>query len=117
MNDPLIVVWPLLRSTSPEISSAVAVLTLTCPFSGDAGLRTGEMIALEWSDIDFRRSLLHVNRAEWEGHIGTPKGGRARTVNMTSRLAAAFERGDSYRHRDRNSLRRRGSWKPCSSCR
>jgi len=62
---------------------------------GDAGLRTGEIIALEWTDIDFRRSLLHVNRAEWEGHIGTPKGGRARTVNMTSRLAAALK---AHRH-------------------
>ena len=62
---------------------------------GDAGLRTGEMIALEWTDIDFRRSLLHVNRAEWEGHIGMPKGGRARTVNMTSRLAAALK---GHRH-------------------
>jgi integrase len=58
---------------------------------GDAALRTGEMIALEWTDIDFRRSLLHVNRSEWEEHVGTPKGGRARTVNMTSRLAAALK--------------------------
>jgi len=62
---------------------------------GDAGLRTGEMIALEWTDIDFRRSLLHVNQSEWEGHIGTPKGGRARTVNMTSRLTAALK---AHRH-------------------
>ncbi len=70
--------------------SLIAVL-----LGGDAGLRTGEMIALEWSDIDFRRSLLHVNRSEWEGHVGTPKGGRARTVNMTSRLAAALK---AHRH-------------------
>jgi len=62
---------------------------------GDAGLRTGEMIALEWTDIDFRRSLLHVNQSEWEGHIGTPKGGRARTVNTTSRLTAALK---AHRH-------------------
>jgi len=62
---------------------------------GDAGLRTGEMIALEWTDIDFRRSLLHVNQSEWEGHIGTPKGGRARTFNMTSRLTAALK---AHRH-------------------
>src|SRR5438067_2202153 len=62
---------------------------------GDAGLRTGEMIALEWTDLDFRRSLLHMNRSEWEGHIGTPKGGRARTINMTSRLSAALK---AHRH-------------------
>ena len=62
---------------------------------GDPGLRTGEMIALEWTDIAFRRSLLHVNQSEWEGHIGTPKGGRARTFNMTSRLTAALK---AHRH-------------------
>jgi len=68
---------------------------ITVLLGGDAGLRLGEMIALEWTDIDFRRSLLHVNRSEWHGHIGTPKGGRARGVNMTSRLAAVLK---SHRH-------------------
>jgi len=68
---------------------------ITVLLGGDAGLRLGETIALEWTDIDFRRSLLHVNRSEWHGHIGTPKGGRARGVNMTSRLAAVLK---SHRH-------------------
>jgi integrase len=48
-------------------------------------------IALEWTDIDFRRSLLHVNRSEWEGQVGTPKGGRSRTVPMTARLHDALK--------------------------
>lgn len=65
---------------------------------GDAGLRLGEMTGLEWDDLDFKRGkhgVLHVNRAEWEGHVGTPKGGRSRTVNMTARLSAALK---AHRH-------------------
>jgi integrase len=55
---------------------------------GDAGLRSGEIIALEWSDIDFRRGQLHIRQAEWRGHVTVPKGGRDRRVPMTKRLAA-----------------------------
>jgi integrase len=62
---------------------------------GDAGLRSGEMTALEWTDIDFRRNQLHVNRAQWEEHVDTPKGGRSRTIPMTDRLAAALK---EHRH-------------------
>lgn len=58
---------------------------------GEAGLRGGEMTALEWTDIDFERRLLHVHRAEWEGQIGTPKGGRSRTVEMSSALTTALK--------------------------
>ena len=56
----------------------------------DAGLRMGEMIALEWSDIDFRRNLLTVARNDWRGKVGLPKGGRSRKVPMTRRLAATL---------------------------
>ena len=56
----------------------------------DAGLRMGEMIALEWSDIDFRRNLLTVARNDWRGKVGLPKGGQSRKVPMTRRLAAAL---------------------------
>ena len=62
---------------------------------GEAGLRRGEMTALEWRDIDFGRRLLHVHRAEWEGQIGTPKGGRSRTIEMSSALTAALK---AHRH-------------------
>ena len=62
---------------------------------GDAGLRLGEMTALEWNDIDFRRNQLHVNRAQWEDHVDTPKGGKARTIPMTIRLAEALK---AHRH-------------------
>jgi integrase len=42
--------------------------------SGEAGLRSGEMIALEWTDIDLVKRLLCVQRNVWEGQADSPKG-------------------------------------------
>jgi integrase len=69
---------------------------------GDAGLRLGEIVALEWTDIDFARNVLHVQRAEWRGVVDKPKGGKTRLVPMTSRLAAALK---AHRHLRETTLR------------
>ena len=57
---------------------------------GDAGLRCGEMMALEWRDVDLGKRQLCVQRSEWKGHVTVPKGGRLRYVPMTVRLAAGL---------------------------
>jgi integrase len=62
---------------------------------GEAGLRCGEMIALEWADIDLAKRQLCVRRSDWNGQVGTPKGGRQRYVPLTRRLTAALA---EYRH-------------------
>ena len=62
---------------------------------GDAGLRCGEMMALEWSDVDLVNRQVCVRRSEWNGHVTTPKGGRLRRVPLTRRLAAALR---THRH-------------------
>ena len=62
---------------------------------GDAGLRCGEMIALDWSDVDLAKRQLCVQRSDWNGHVTVPKGGRLRYVPLTIRLAAAFR---DHRH-------------------
>lgn len=72
---------------------------------GDSGLRTGEMIALEWSDIDFRRRQITVSRSEWNGKVTLPKGGRSRKVPMTKKLAEVLKahkhlRGPRVLYRD-----------------
>ena len=36
---------------------------------GDAGLRCGDMLALEWSDVDLTKRQLCVRRSDWEGHV------------------------------------------------
>ena len=57
---------------------------------GDAGPRLGEILALEWADIDFTRGLLHVQRSDWRGEVNVPKSGKGRIVWMTERLAAVL---------------------------
>lgn len=57
----------------------------------EAGLRAGEMIGLEWADIDFKANLLTVNRNVWKGVTGAPKGGNSRTIPMTGRLRFALK--------------------------
>jgi integrase len=53
---------------------------------GEAGLRCGEMMALDWTDIDFAKRQLTVARSEWKGLVTLPKGGRLRYVPITRRL-------------------------------
>ncbi len=62
---------------------------------GEAGLRCGEMMALEWTDIDLTKRQLWVRRSEWKGEVTVPKGGRARLVPLTTRLAGALQ---THRH-------------------
>lgn len=62
---------------------------------GEAGLRRGEMMALEWTRVDFRRRQLTIDQAEWKGHVGLPKGNKIRMVPMTTRLCEALQ---SHRH-------------------
>lgn len=78
---------------------------------GEAGLRSGEMAALEWNDIDFhskRHGQITVQRSAWKSQIDVPKGGRIRFVPLTRRLAAALRehrhlRGARVLHQDDGS--------------
>jgi integrase len=54
------------------------------------GLRCGEMIALEWGDVDLAKRQLCVRRSDWNGQVGTPRGGRQRYLPLTRRLTAAL---------------------------
>lgn len=64
--------------------------TLTVLLGGEAGLRCGEMIALEWADVDLATRQLCVQRSSWEGHVTAPKGGRLRYIPLTIRLEEAL---------------------------
>jgi integrase len=79
-----------------ESSKAIGVNAhLVVLLGGDAGFRCGEMIALEWVDVDFSKRMLHVKRSDWRGHVTVPKGGRSRRIPMTARLVATLH---SHRH-------------------
>jgi integrase len=73
-----------------EVARSEALALLVVLLGGEAGLRCGEMMALEWTDIDFAKRQLTVARSDWKGHVTMPKGGRLRYVPMTRRLTEAL---------------------------
>jgi integrase len=109
-------VWALVRSAS---SDQDATLYLTAAFTG---LRMGELLALEWRDIDFAGEAIRVRRSyNVHGGVGSPKSGRVRSVPMVGdvarRLASLTGREDFTepndlvfpgalgRHQDASSIR------------
>jgi len=58
--------------------------------AGEAGLRSGEVSALRWTDVDLAKREVHVRHNLVRGHEGTPKGGEARAVPMSGRLCRAL---------------------------
>jgi integrase len=80
----------LVESAKEEPNAYLIVL-----LGGEAGLRCGEMMALEWRDVDLGKRQVCVQRSEWKGHVTVPKGGRLRYVPMTVRLATALR---EHRH-------------------
>lgn len=63
---------------------------LVALLGGEAGLRCGEIMALEWTDVNLAKRQLTVARSEWKGHVTATKGGPVRYVPMTVRLASAL---------------------------
>lgn len=81
-----------LIEAAAEIDAETHLIVL---LGGQAGLRCGEMIALEWMDVDFAKPQLSVRQSDWNGQVSTPKSGKARWVPMTTKLAGALKR---HRH-------------------
>ena len=65
---------------------------------GDAGMRLGEIVALEWRDVDLDARRLTVQRSDRLGHVTTPKGCRLRRVPLTQRLTVALKAMRHLRH-------------------
>jgi integrase len=49
-------------------------------WGGDAGLRLGEIVALEWVDVDLHARRITVEPSDWCDHVTVPKGGRSRRL-------------------------------------
>lgn len=81
-----------LAEAAAKVGPRVELLVL---LGADAGLRIGEIAALEWADIDLRRGQLEVRRQVWRGVVGPTKGGRPRRLPLTARLTAALQ---AHRH-------------------
>jgi integrase len=64
---------------------------------GEVGLRCGEIMALEWTDVDLPNRRIRVARSDWKGHVTVPKGGRTRIVPLTRRLTDSLRRARHLR--------------------
>jgi len=76
------------RLTDPQAHLVVLL-------GGEAGLRCGEMIALEWVDVDLTKRQMCVRHSDWNGHVTAPKGGTFRFIPLTVRLTKALR---DHRH-------------------
>ena len=50
------------------------------------GMRRGELLALEWSNIDFKQNKIRVNKQIYRGITQTTKTGKERYIDMSERL-------------------------------
>src|SRR5262249_57177234 len=55
------------------------------------GLRLGELLGLQWGDVDFHGRFVEVRRNLVAGRITTPKSGRTRRVDMSAQLAETLK--------------------------
>jgi integrase len=63
------------------------------------GMRLGELLALEWEDIDFPGRMIHVRRARVRGKVTSTKNKKRRKVDMSLALAAVLKRLRTERKR------------------
>src|SRR3990172_8552617 len=50
------------------------------------GMRQGELLALQWGDIDFQGRFIEVRRSLSKGKVTSPKSGKVRRVDMSKQL-------------------------------
>lgn len=81
----------------PDWQTAIVVALNT-------GLRLGELIALQWDDLDLVALTLSVQRSDWQGHLGSPKSGKARVIPLNHSVALCLKK---HRHL-------RGPWVFCN---
>lgn len=55
------------------------------------GMRLGELLGLQWGDIDFHGRFIDVRRNRVAGRTTTPKNGKTRRVDMSAQLAQALQ--------------------------
>ena len=56
------------------------------------GMRMGEVLALEWRDIDFNGNFIRVERSFKRGNVGGTKTSKARRVDMSDQLHNELDR-------------------------
>jgi len=82
------------KGTKPQIKAAPAStrapvlnpVPIAYLISALAGLRPGEVVPLEWADVDVERRVIHVRRNYRNGQMSLPKSGKGREVPIVPYL-------------------------------
>lgn len=53
-------------------------------------MRLGELLGLQWGDVDFHGRFIEVRRTLVAGRVTTPKNGKSRRVDMSNQLGDAL---------------------------
>lgn len=61
----------------------------------NTGLRVGELLGLQWDDLDLRRGVAVVRRSIVEGVVDTPKSGKSRTIPLNGTVVRTLK---AYKH-------------------
>jgi len=64
------------------------------------GARLGELLGMEWGDIDFRGGFIEITRAYVKGRSTTTKNGKSRRVDMSPQLADTLKALKTERKRE-----------------
>ncbi len=68
---------PLLSKVDDDTMRTLFVLAVR------TGLRSGELLALRWGDIDLVGKVIHVRKSITDSHVGVPKNHEKRDVDIT----------------------------------
>ena len=68
------------------------------------GLRLGELIALEWRDVDVEKRSIRVRRNRTRGEVSSPKSRQARSVDLSAEATESI-RGLLFPHGSRRTKR------------
>lgn len=79
-------VWGLLQAARGDALEAFWVLAVT------TGMRNGELLALQWRDVDLDARTLRVRRSVFNGAVSSPKTAAGnRTIRLTGMAEAALK--------------------------
>lgn len=68
-------VQEIIEAAPEPYKTMFAILAMT-------GMRAGEMLGLQWEDIDFAAGSVHIRRSAWYGNVQTtrPRAARLRCI-------------------------------------
>jgi integrase len=90
-DTPFLIEAAKCQALKDEMGKRAPVYGVVYAISRYAGLRPGEVRALEWSDVDLVKGTIKVRRTIRMGKVGTPKSGEGRTVPIGVGLVATLK--------------------------